>query len=185
MSHTIDVPLAAPVAALPFARLVSALGGLLGFGCAAALTVPEPAFVAQASGSALFSVVGAAVLTTPPLLVAHQVARLQAPIEDVVAAVSRGLIRAGGLAAGFAPAVLWLSLTSGLAWVVYPTLLAVCGAFAAFGAIDELVAAERRQDRPTALVRAGQMGLVAFGWCVLAGLVALRLFVGLFASLLS
>jgi len=161
------------------------LGGFVLLGAAAGLGSGDPLVAVRAVPSVLAVVVGANLLTGPALLVAHQLARLQAPPEEIVGILVRGVARRGYLAAGLSPAVLFFSITTQhwIAVLVGAGLaLAVVGLAAAESRLRQAENAPWIDGSATDAdvyasprVRADLMGLLVGGWVLLTFLVGVRL----------
>lgn len=159
----------------PFSRVLTGLAGLALLGAAAGLGSGSAAIAARSVPSALIVGAGALALTSPALLVVHQVLALRAPPHALVAALARALVRLGALALGLTPFVLFFAATSGLAFAVFPLAFAAAAALSAAGAVRELVGAEVGAANPAAAV---PMTALSLGWVGLTALVGLRLAVG-------
>ena len=157
-----------------------AAGGLVLLGTAAALGTGQLDLALRTAPSAAFMTLGAVVLTSPALLVAHQLLTMSAPPDALVDAITRSVGRMGALCAGLSPFVLFWSVTSGLApWMYGLSLLCAAGLTGAT-ALSALVQAERSHTETT--VASVPMGFVATAWLGLTALIALRLGVSVFGG---
>jgi Trk-type K+ transport system membrane component len=163
-----------PVAVPAFGRVLLAFVGLLALGVSAGLGTSSVEALGRFAPAALVVGAGAVLLSSPPLLVAHQLLQLQARPDALGAVLARGVVRLGQLAAGLVPLLLWFAATSGLAPFLAPLALYGAGVFALGSTAMELVAAEVATGERD-LARASRMGLLVTGWCGLVSLVALRL----------
>jgi hypothetical protein len=132
--------------------------------------------------SAIVIAMGAAALTSPALLVAHQLMALKAPPEQVVAALGQGVVRLGALCAGLTPFIAFFALTSGLAPVLYALVLVTVCLLASVSTVRALATLENNANPQ---ITAGP-AMAALGgvWVLLTGLVALRLAISVFAAVL-
>lgn len=179
-----DVLITAPssVSAPPMTQVATAIGGLALLGCAAALGTRYVDVAVRTAPSAIVIALGAAVLTSPALLVAHQLTAMRSPPEAIVGAIGRGVVRLGALAAGFAPFVLFFAITSGLASWVFGLSLVAAAMLASMSTVQQLVRLEARHaDLPVGGPIMAALGAV---WVGLTGLVAIRLAVSLFHTVL-
>lgn len=167
-------PLEAPIPETPHPRDVAlAIGGLLALG-GASVAGGGLAGLADAP-SALLVQGGGLLLAAPALLVTHQLLGLRAAPGALVLGVGRALVRAGHLALGLAPSMLFLAATTRCAGLLLALVLALVSAATLSGAWADLVAAERAAIGPGAPWRDWPMRALALAWCALAGLVAIRL----------
>ena len=161
----------APADVPPVPKVLGALGGFGVLGLCAALGTDAPADAARAISTSLLVDAGALVLTAPALLVLHQYLGLNARPADLVAALARAFVGAGGIALGLAPAMLLFSATSGLALGVFVLLLLLVGGAGLRVAWRDLVAAEA--DGLT--VDGVKMRGLVLAWAVLATAIAARI----------
>lgn len=159
----------------------TATAGLLALGGCAALGMGELDLALRTLPSAAFITLGAAVLTSPALLVAHQVMGMAAPPEELVSSLMRALARMGQVSAGLSPFVLYFSVTSGLSPALFTLAFLAGGALTAGTAMQELTMAEKRHGGSAAA--AVPMAGVSTAWIGLTALIALRLTFGLFGGL--
>jgi hypothetical protein len=160
----------------------TAVGGLLLLGTASALGTGYVTVAVRTVPSAIVIAMGAAALTSPALLVAHQLMALKAPPEQVVAALGQGVVRLGTLCTGLTPFIVFFALTSGLAPVLYALVLVAACLLASLSTVRALAAVETRSNpQITAGPAMALLGAVCVG---LTGLVALRLAVSVFAAVL-
>ncbi|MCB9677438.1 MAG: hypothetical protein H6737_20185 [Alphaproteobacteria bacterium] len=184
MEHAVPAVALAPAPAeedaaraLPDAATVgrAVLGfGLLGL--CAALGSADIAGASRILPAALVVDLGALVLTGPALLVGHQYLGLDAPVPSLAGVLAHAFCRAGAVALGLCPALLFFAATSGLA----PGLLVLSLAGIAFMGLSDaftgLRAAEVAAGDPKSrVVRDAKMQLLVVGWMVLTALVGLRL----------
>jgi len=183
----LEVPLAAaatpavtaPAVPLPSsAELARALSGFALLGAVAALGTGEAASHAPV---ALVSAVGALALTVPALLVAHPFLSLRATPQALVSAIARPFTRAGDLSLGLVPALLLFRATSGLAPLLLVLMLVGAAALGFSLAVRNLVAAESAVS--TSSWDTWKMTLLAWGWSALAGLIGIRLGIGVLFDL--
>jgi hypothetical protein len=167
-------PRSAPHPDAPTPRDVAlALGGLLALG-AASVAGGGLSTVADAP-AALLVQAGGLLLAAPALLVTHQLLGLRAAPGALVFAVGRGLVRAGHLALGLAPSMLFFSATTRCAGLLLALVLGLVSAATLAAAWRDLVDAERAALGPNPGARDWPMRGLALAWCALAGLVAVRL----------
>ncbi len=170
----VDVPPSLPVAEAPAeapsaAFVAGGVAGLLALGGSAALAAGDLRLL----GGPLLAAIGSAALTTPTLVVAHELCGVDAPPARSVQVVVTTVARTGQLALWLSPIVLFFAAAS-YAWAgVYLVALLGLGGVALFAGASRL----RRLDPAKALPVA-----VSFGWAVLAGAVALHLLGGTFAA---
>ncbi len=129
---------------------------------------------------------GAVLLSSPALVAIHQYLDLRARPEALAAALTRGVILVGQLAAGLAPVVLFFSATTNL-WL--PAFLASMLGLGAVGYIvcaRELTKAERAgaesgddAETSASVEPAPRFHALVHGWLLLTLLIALRLGVDL------
>lgn len=142
-----------------------AIGGFSALGLATA--VSGPVEVAAASPAGLVTAVGVLLLTAPALVVGHQYLGMKAAPAALLGALVDAFARAGAIALGAAPAVLWLGVMSDLAPLAGRLALVGAGSFGLLRAMGGLVDAERRAG--------GSALALATAWGGLAAIVALRL----------
>ncbi len=151
--------------------------GTLGFallGLAAGVGSPELVSGLKTAPTVVVVVTVPLVITIPSLVVMHQFGQLRASPEAITAAAGRGLVRAGQLAAGLAPVVLFLALTSDIWRGALLIAMAGCAAAGLETARATLVAVVRQAGPQIPLERL-RMGALASGWMLLCGLVGLRM----------
>jgi hypothetical protein len=149
------------------------LGGLLalgvvsvsGGGLSAVSEFPAPLLV-QAGGL---------LLAAPALLVSHQLLGLYAAPSALVHSVGRGLVRAGHLALGLAPAMLFFSATTRTAGLLLALALGLVSVATLSAVWRDLVDAEGAALDASATEGVEPMRALAFGWCLLVALLAVRL----------
>lgn len=101
-----------------------AAGGFVALAAAVALGCGEISAALRVLPSLAGSILGAALLTTPGLVVAHQMLGASGPLAPLVSGVARGLCRAGALAWGLVPLAAYFSVTAPGSW---PMLLGGLG----------------------------------------------------------
>ena len=156
---------------------------VLGFGALglmAALGSADLGGAARVLPTALVVDLGALVLTGPALLVGHQYLGLEAPVPKLAAVLAQVFCRAGTIALGLAPALLFFAATSGLAPGLHLLFLAGIATFALADVwtglrdVERSVTVADETDRARRL-RDARMQLLVLGWVVLTSLVGLRL----------
>jgi hypothetical protein len=105
----------------------------------------------------------------PSLLVAHPFLGLEAKPDALVAVLASTFVRAGDLALGLTPLVLFFAATTDLGPAVFTALLVFVGGTALLGAARDLVAVEASPERQ------GRMRGLAAAWCALTVLGAARI----------
>ena len=158
----------------------TAVGGLLLLGTASALGTGYLDIAVRTLPSAIIIAMGAAALTSPALLVAHQLMALKAPPEHVVAALGQGVVRLGSLCAGLTPFIAFFALTSGLAPILYALVLVAACLLASLSTVRALATLEQHAN--TQITTGPAMAVLGAVWVGLTGLVALRLAVAVFAA---
>jgi hypothetical protein len=156
---------------------------VLGFGAlglTAALGSSDLGGAMRILPTALVVDLGALVLTGPALLVGHQYLGLEAPVPKLAAVLSNVFCRAGTVALGLAPALLFFAATSGLAPALHVLFLAGIATFALTDVWTGLLSVERAAVVPDETPRArtlrdARMHLLVLSWMVLTSLVGLRL----------
>jgi len=148
--------------------LAVATTGFAALGLVAGLGSDDPASTIPA---ALLVDVGALALTAPALLVLHQYLGLEASPADLASAMGTAYVRAGNLALGLTPFLLFFSATSGLAAGLFALLLAVVGGSALIVAAKGMVAAHDDRTRLGVLKLRGLL----LTWCGLTVLIGLRI----------
>lgn len=113
----------------------------------------------------LIAVVTAA-FTAPALLAASHTLHVELPVDRVTGAFGAGLARAGRVAAGLLPLMVFEVLTSNLATALWLAGAGLAGAAGISAARRGLVGSDEPSRSLTLLTR---------GWAALAGLVGLRL----------
>ena len=162
---------AAPVGAtLPPARILRAVSGFSLLGLCAALGSPE-GLLADGLQAALMPVAGAAVLTVPALLVAHQTLALKADPQSLLRALGRTFCDAGELALALLPVVGLFMLTTDVTPALFAMLTAGIGTLALLLGVLRLLRAEQEVNPAATLAILS----LALGWAGLAGLIGLRL----------
>ena len=159
--------------------VLSALGGLGLLGTAAGLGTGLLSTALRTAPSGVLIAGGAVLLTSPGLLVVHQLLSLKAPPEQLVTEVARGAVRLGQLAAGLTPFVLFFAITSGLSPVMYAVAFTLACLLAALTTVQGLVRIER--EHAGSIAQASPMLALAAGWVGLTSLVALRLAFAVFS----
>lgn len=172
-----DIAEPLPVAAdLPSpADLARGLAGYVLLGLVGGLTGDDPVAAAPA---AAVTAGGMLLLTVPALLVAHQYLRLSAAPASLLGELARTFVRCGELALGALPVVLLFAATSALGGPVATLVLAGLAGMGFTLATRRLVRAEARADGS-----AWRMSVLAVGWCALAAMVGLRIFLPFSAHL--
>lgn len=172
MQLTASMPMDAAAAPSPFHlspwALVRSVGGFGALGLAAAVAGQPEALASAPAG--LETAAGVLLLTGPALVVGHQYLNLKASPAALLGALADAFTRAGAVALGAAPAVLWLGVTSDMGPLVGLATLLGVGAFGILRAIGNLFDAEHAGGGSTAGIFS-----IVFGWAGLAALVALRL----------
>lgn len=159
----------APDRPLPSAREVATgLVGLTALGAAGAVGAIDGGLGSLHAG--VWTAGGAAALSGPMLLVAHQFLGLAGAPEQVVGALARAVARGGALALGLVPLQLFLSATTQKGPGFLALWLLGLGALAVIGTGRDLVAAER-----AAAGSVYKAQLLSMGWGLLCLLVGLRL----------
>ncbi len=156
---------------------------VLGFGAlglTAALGASDVGGAARVLPTALVVDLGALVLTGPALLVGHQYLGLEAPVPKLAAVLARVFCRAGTVALGLSPALLFFAATSGLAPALHVLFLAGIATLALTDVYTGLLEVERAQSIPdetrsAKTMRDVRMQILVLGWMVLTSLVGLRL----------
>lgn len=146
--------------------------GFLAFGGAAAVG-GDFASATQTAPSGLAIHFGAFALTGPTLLVVHPFLGLEAKPDALVAVLARAFVRAGELALGLTPLVVFFATTTTIAGPLFLVLLTFLGGAALLGAAHELVATEALATG-TETARIDRMRWLAGGWCLLTVLGAAR-----------
>jgi hypothetical protein len=155
----------------PLQRLGLAVAGMTLYGLCAGLGAGELAVVVRVLPTTVVPLLGAMLLTTPALLVMHQVLGLQARPETMTIALARALLVAGHVAAGLSPIALFFAATTGLwpfAIALGGTIIGIAAAASAARALHEAERAEGRLPSP-------RFSLLVAAWLVLGALVSLRL----------
>ena len=145
-----------------------AIGGVAALGLAAGLAGQTEALARAPAGLAVGA--GVVLLATPALIVGHQFLGMKAAPASLVSAVADAFARAGIVALGGAPAVLWLAATSEMGPTLGVLGLLGIGAFALCRVIANLYDVERAAGG--AIEVATGFALV---WTGLAALIGLRL----------
>jgi len=163
-----------PVGAL---RVLRASAGFLLLGAIGTLSpVATPRDLLHTAPSGLLVHLGALALTGPTLLVAHPFLGLEASPDRLVGALGRAFARAGDLALGLVPFLLFFAATTRLGTLLLAVLLGFVGITALVAAARDLVAAERAAPGASAVVgiRVFRMRALAVAWSVLTLLAAAR-----------
>jgi len=171
------VPTAEEGSALPGASTVGrAVIGFALIGLVTALGSSGLEGATRVLPAALVVDLGALVLTGPALLVGHQYLGLEAEVTELVGVLSWVFCRAGTVALGLCPALLFFSATSGLAPSLLVLSLVGITGMALLDGYSGLLSAERAAgSEDSQRMRAVKMqGLVLF-WMGLTALVGLRL----------
>ncbi|MEZ4320432.1 MAG: hypothetical protein R3F61_23330 [Myxococcota bacterium] len=176
----VDPPARAPTPRtdLPDAPTVGrAVIGFALLGLCAALGSGDAAGAARVLPSALVVDLGALVLTGPALLVGHQYLGLEAPVPALAGVLANVFCRAGTVALGLCPALLFFAATSGLASGLLVLALLGIAAMALSDAFNGLRAAELAVGEPgrERTFRDARMQVLVASWMVLTALVGLRL----------
>lgn len=169
-----EAPPATAVAGPGLREVALAAVGFAALGACAAIGAPAAAEGLRTVPSGLMVPVGALVLTGPALVVAHQFLRLEARPEALAGALAGGFCRAGGLALGLAPTMLFFGATTTLWAVVLSAILAMTGLFGFVWTARRLDDVERTAG-PVDWTRVARMQMLIAGWTGLCALVALRL----------
>lgn len=159
----------------------AAVGGLLLVGTASALGTGYLNLAVRTVPSAIIITMGAAALTSPALLVAHQLMALKAAPDQVVAALGEGVVRLGALCAGLTPFIALFSLTSGLAPFLYAMALIAACLLTSLSTVHSLAKLEKNANAD--LSAAPAMAVLGSVWVGLTGLVALRLAFAVFTDI--
>lgn len=166
VSETLPSPAGIGRAVLGFALL----------GCVAALGAAAPDSAARVLPAAIVVDLGALVLTGPALVVGHQVMGLDAAVPELVGCLAHAFCRAGTIALGLCPALLFFAATSGLAPALFALALLAIAVFGLLDGFTGLTGAERRAGpEETRMVRLAKMHTLVAGWVGLTALVGLRL----------
>lgn len=146
--------------------------GFVALGATAALGA-DWSSAAHTAPSALIVHLGAFALTGPTLLVAHPFLGLEAKPDVLVAGLGRAFVRAGDLALGLSPLLLFFAATTAIAHGLFVVLLAFVGGAGLLGAARDLVAAEALTPgaSPAAVHK---MRVLAAAWSALTVLGAAR-----------
>lgn len=164
--------------------LLRALAGLGLLGAAAGLgSVGEVSHTAgwavtlRMVPATVLNIGGALLLASPALVALHQFLDLRARPEALAAALTRGLIAVGQLAAGLAPVVLFFSATTDLWLAAFLASMLALGAVGYVVCARELTQAERGNDEQAPV--SPRFHALVHGWLLLTLLIALRLGVDL------
>lgn len=157
----------------PVADVLTALGGFLVLSACAGVGSGDLAVAGRGLPSGILVQAGALVLTGPGLLVGHQFLGLGASPDALLGSVARAFVRAGRLALGLSPFLLYFSATSGLWLLLFCVLLSGIGVAGLSDAARSLVAAEAR-TRPS-MADLLKMRALVVAWGGLTVLVALRI----------
>ncbi|MCO4744913.1 MAG: hypothetical protein KC912_08990 [Proteobacteria bacterium] len=157
------------------AHLAIAMAQFALLGAAAGIGSGDLATAVRTVPSGLAVGTGALVMTAPALVVMHQFLGLAADPDALVHTLSRGLVRGGRLAFGFAPMALFFATTTNL-WAVFLTLvLAATGGTILMRLMVDLRRVEIQHPAPNPATRGFTMTALTAGWAGLAVLIALRL----------
>ncbi|TNE88784.1 MAG: hypothetical protein EP330_13415 [Deltaproteobacteria bacterium] len=155
--------------------LAVSIGQFALLGAACGVGAGEIGMAARTVPSGLVVGTGALVMTAPALVVMHQYLGLAADPDQLVHTLSRGFVRAGRLAVGFAPLGLFFSTTTNL-WALFLALaLGGIGITILGRLVWELRLVEVEHPAPSPTSRGLTMSLLTAGWAGLATLIALRL----------
>jgi|GEM_PF-2094872 len=158
-----------PDVALP--DVFIALAGFGALGLAAGLGSGVVEVAARSLPAAALVAAGTALLTSPPLLVGHQLAKMGAAPERLVGAVAGAFVQTGRVALALVPPMLFFSVTSSL-WVpLFVVLGLLLMVVAGSSAARRLASAEDPEDS----IAVGRLVALVLGWQTLALLVAVRL----------
>lgn len=144
-------------------------------GAACGLGSGEMGTAARTVPSGLVVGLGALVMTAPALVVMHQFLGLAASPDALVHTLTRGLVRGGALAFGFAPMALFFSTTTNLWALFLAGVLAAIGATVLTRLVFELRLVEVQHPAPGPTSRGFTMTLLTAAWAGLALLISLRL----------
>jgi hypothetical protein len=170
-----------PFASPELPQVLQAMGGFALLGLAGGLGSGVVELVARSLPAGLLVAVGTGVLTTPALLVAHQLGRFRAAPEVVVGALAGAFVQTGSLALALVPVVAFFAATSGLWAVLFAGFALLLGAVASSSAARRLYATEP----PSAPADLPRFAMLVLGWQVLSLLVALRLAVAAVSFVLA
>jgi hypothetical protein len=159
-----ELAAAPPVAAPPLPVAALALVPLAGLGALASFG-NAPQDLASLVSLPVIAVVTAA-MTAPALIAASHTLHVDLPADRVVGALGAGIARAGRVAAGLLPLMVFELLTSELSTLVWIVGAGLAGLAGVSTARRGLVPG----SEPSAHAR-----LLSWGWAGLAGLVGLRL----------
>jgi hypothetical protein len=171
-----DIALARPTVApltVPLPTVVQATVGFLVLGLAAGVGSGDAGMTVRTLPSGLVIGAGAAMLTAPGLVVAHQFLKLRAAPGALVAALTSAYVRCGKLALGLAPAMLFFASTTEL-WALFAGLAAVLIGSMAFGGCYSLLRRVERDAGADVMQRA-TMDMLVLAWCGLTGLIGVRI----------
>jgi len=157
------------------------MGGFALLGLAGGLGSGVVELALRSLPAGLLVAVGTGVLTTPALLVAHQLGRFKAAPDVVLGALSGAFVQTGRLALALVPVVAFFAATSGLWSVVFALFALLLGAVASSSAARRLYATEP----PATSSDVPRFAMLVLGWQVLSLLVALRLAVAAVGFVLS
>lgn len=156
-------------------HLAIALAQFALLGAAAGIGSGDFGTAARTVPSGLVVGTGALIMTAPALVVMHQFLGLAADPDALVHTLSRGMVRGGRLAFGFAPMALFFATTTNL-WAAFLALvLASMGATVLLQLMAELQRVEVNHPAPNPGHRGFTMSALTVGWAGLAVLIALRL----------
>ena len=150
-------------------RLRFALLGYLSFGLSGALGMPSLAFGLRSIPAVFAIALGTAVLTSPSLIVAHQLMGLSASPRDLAEQIAAAVLRLGELALGFSPMLLTYALSSDGAPFLQAALLSGLGLLVLVEAVSQI------QKSESSLTKRVEIGVLLGGWALLNLAVGLRL----------
>jgi hypothetical protein len=163
----LDTPIPAPGESVGLGEVATAAGGLLAAGLALGLGAGSVEAVARVAPLLLAPAVGSVVLTTPALVVAHQILKVDSPVTGLGEALSRAVLRVGQVGWGFAPVTLLFAVTAPGSWP-----LVFVGDALLVGLIGTATAGYRvwslDREHPS-------WALAVLGWCALTLIVAARI----------
>jgi hypothetical protein len=160
----------APSESMPLLEVGVGAMGLLVLGAAVGLGTGDVVLSMRVGPGFALPIVGALLLTTPGLVVAHQFLDVPAPLGALVGGVGKGLRAAGVLAWGLAPFAAYFSATAPGWW---PVLGGILGAVLASAAL--VVAGGHVTQVACTPAQALKWNSVVLGWILLTAAIGVRL----------